>query len=133
MKDREELLKAYNVLVAFQLWRRGAIEGDFTDNEKTIGEAIDTACGALWCIVNGESWMTLEKRLEIAESALKSCEAANDDLQKRLKEAESCSDSLHKLLKNVAAERDQAKKELADLWKQCRDVLGEDADADPHV
>ena len=26
MKDREELLDAYNVLVEFQLWRRGAIE-----------------------------------------------------------------------------------------------------------
>ena len=137
MKSREELLEAYNVLVAFQLWRRGAIDGTEPHTPKEIGEAIDTALGVMWGVIHGETGENvLKMRAEVAEQALKSAESANEYLKKELDKTEGYlkisddakeaannllraavieRDNLKTELAKVEAERDQAKKEIVDI------------------
>ena len=166
MKDREELLEAYNVLVAFQLWRRGAIDGTEPNTPQEYGEALDVALGVMWEVINigkpdGKQELDaaiergdwLGKRAEVAEQALKSCEAANEYLKKELDKTEGYlkisddakeaannllraavieRDNLKTELAKVEAERDKARAEVDNLVKKYfHDRAQEDADADP--
>lgn len=103
---KHELSVAYTRMMAHNLWRKGKIDEEPV-KPHDIGDALETACGALL------EYMTCSMRMEVAESSLRSLESAHQNMEKEFETQTAISKDLLDRLNQSRAEVRRLKSILA--------------------